>query len=209
MYVGFNKMLVPLNKIASDEGVETWATDEPCPGCGQPFIGMLLADSEKSKTRSIVFDTHRLTCANCGQQFPRLVNEGYHGEMIPAGESEVRDLHVELTKLEARRAVIMNRLADISRMHIEVHHATYPPELEGDAQLFSAMTKARLMQIIEDQWAVRHMGPVRHFEHLTKADLVNTVISIKGLNGRYEKPPPREPKTGPKPKRARRSVWRE
>jgi hypothetical protein len=191
MYVKFGKMLVPLTEIASEEGVETWATDVQCPGCREPFVGLLLSSDSTEQTRSMVLDTNRITCANCGTQFHRVVPEGHNGAMIPAGEGEVRDLHLELTALEARRRVINERLAEISRKHIEVHKAEPIEGMTGDAALFADMTKARLMQIIEQHWSIHHMGAIHHFEHLTKADLVNMIISIKGLSGHYEKPPPK------------------
>lgn len=196
MYVRFGNTLVPLEPVADEDGVETWATAAQCPACKESFVGLILSESDDNAVRSVALDVNRLTCANCGAQFFRVVPEGYHGAMIPAGEGEVRDLHLELTALEARRKVILERLAELSRTHIEVHKAAYAKELEGDAQLFSAMTKARLMQIIEEHWRIHHMGAIQHFENLTKADLVNMVISIKGLDGHYEKPPPKARKPG-------------
>lgn len=208
MYVKFGNMLVPLTKVNAEDGVETWITEAACPGCHQSFNGLIVVDDEQAKVRSRALDTKRLTCINCGAQFYPMVPEGNHGAMIPAGEGEVRDLHKELTFLEARRKVITQRLAEISRQHIEVQRAEYAAELEGDAQLFSAMTKARLMQIIEDHWSIHHMGAVQHFEGLTKADLVNMVISIKGLDGHYEKPPPRVKPASTGARAGRRSALR-
>jgi len=191
MYIRIGTTLTPLTRLDAEagDGVQTWGTDALC-SCGTALIGMLMTPGA---TTSLALSEHAVTCSSCGQQYPIMKAEGHHGAMIPSGDQEVRDIHMRLTELEAERKILQGRLDQIMRVHIDRRKVILEPAdgATGDADLFSAYTKARLMQIIEEHWSMHHMGAIPYFEGWRKEQLVEYVLNIKGLEGHYTKPPPK------------------
>jgi|SRR5262252_9289965 len=101
-------------------------------------------------------------------------------------ETRIQQLQQKLAALDAKRKRIKAELDAIMLKHIEVQHVQ--AEGEGDAIFFSMLTKARLMQILEEHWSIHHQFAIDKLELHTKADLVNLVLSVKGLPGHYEAP---------------------
>ena len=104
-------------------------------------------------------------------------------------ERYVKKLQGRLRQLDEKRAVIQAKLKEVMLDHIEIERVeTQTANMEGEAHLFALMTKARLMQIIEEHWRIHHMAAIGHYDGWSKEQLVNEVLLLKGLPGHYTKP---------------------
>lgn len=90
-----------------------------------------------------------------------------------------RLLDVERERKEILRAIELAELADAHVERLEI------PGAYGDAASLAAFPKSRLITIVEQHWRVHHMGMPEAFLSMSKAELVNYVVDVKGLRGVY------------------------
>jgi hypothetical protein len=107
-------------------------------------------------------------------------------------EKQIKQLQSRLRQLDHKRAAIQAKLNAIMLKHIETDAIEAAAGAQGDADLFSRLTKARLMQIAEEHWRIHHMHGLKFFETYTKEEMVNYILDIKGLPGSYKKPPTKQ-----------------
>jgi hypothetical protein len=121
-------------------------------------------------------------------------------------EQRITNLRARLDKLNEHRKRIQAELDRIMMDHIEVQYAQAHNGPSEEAQLFSLMTKARLIERLQDHWRTNHMDRIGHLEQHTKSELVNMLLSVKGIEGTYSPPPPKAPR--PAFHRTRSHIWR-